>query len=173
MRFLKEKKEIIISFIIGVIIASGVTVYATGYLASQVTYKDAKTVEQALNELYEGLEGPLEYQSFNSNGFVSRSSAGTYATKTISIPEGKKRLYIINCEYSTFSAAAQTITSSIITNQTTTQVRSDVLSGVVDCKEYLSIIDTNGQSGNLTINYNCGGANNNSKHCAQSIVFYK
>ena len=34
------------------LISSGITVYATGYLASQVTYKDGKTVEQALNDLY-------------------------------------------------------------------------------------------------------------------------
>lgn len=46
------KKEVIIAFIIGVLISSGITVYATGYLASQVTYKDGKTVEQALNDLY-------------------------------------------------------------------------------------------------------------------------
>ena len=52
MRFLKEKKGIIISFIIGVIIASSITVYATSYFAKDITYKDGKNVEQALNELY-------------------------------------------------------------------------------------------------------------------------
>lgn len=46
------KKEIIIAFIIGLLISSGITVYATSYLAGQVTYKEGKTVEQALNELY-------------------------------------------------------------------------------------------------------------------------
>lgn len=51
------KKEVIIAFIIGVLISSGITVYATGYLASQVTYKDGKTVEQALNDLYKKNNG--------------------------------------------------------------------------------------------------------------------
>lgn len=46
------KKEVIVAFIIGLVIASGITVYATSYLASQIEYKDGKTVEQALNELY-------------------------------------------------------------------------------------------------------------------------
>ena len=56
MKFLKEKKGIIISFIIGVILASSIAVYATGYLASQVTYKDGKTVEYALNDLYANMQ---------------------------------------------------------------------------------------------------------------------
>lgn len=44
------KKEVIIAFIFGVIIAGGVVYAATS--ASQITYKNGKTVEQALNELY-------------------------------------------------------------------------------------------------------------------------
>ena len=52
MKFLKKNKGIIISFLIGVILAGSLTVYATGYLASQVAYKDGKSVEEALNELY-------------------------------------------------------------------------------------------------------------------------
>ena len=52
MEFLKEKKGIIISFIIGVILASSITVYATSYFAKDITYKDGKTVEYALNDLY-------------------------------------------------------------------------------------------------------------------------
>ena len=39
--------------IVLIIIVSGASVYATSaYLASQVTYKDGKNVEQALNDLY-------------------------------------------------------------------------------------------------------------------------
>lgn len=52
MRFLKEKKGIIISFIIGVIIASSITVYATSYFAKDIAYKEGKNVEQALDDLY-------------------------------------------------------------------------------------------------------------------------
>lgn len=46
------KKEVIITFIISIIIASTIIVYATNYLASQVNYKDGKSVEDALNDLY-------------------------------------------------------------------------------------------------------------------------
>ena len=57
MEFLKEKKGIIISFIMGVIIASSITVYATSYFAKDISYTKpgANTeisVEDALNDLY-------------------------------------------------------------------------------------------------------------------------
>ena len=45
------KKEVIIAFIIGIILASSIAVYAA-VSASQITYKDGKTVEYALNDLY-------------------------------------------------------------------------------------------------------------------------
>ena len=46
------KKEVIIAFLIGIIIASGITAYAAGIFANQVSYKNGKTVEDALNDLY-------------------------------------------------------------------------------------------------------------------------
>ena len=60
MKFLKEKKGIIISFLIGVILASSITVYATSYFANDIKYIKKEengtgteiSVEQALNELY-------------------------------------------------------------------------------------------------------------------------
>ena len=56
MKFLKEKKGIIISFIIGVIIASSITVYAYSYFASDIGYAregtNIKNVAEALNDLY-------------------------------------------------------------------------------------------------------------------------
>ena len=52
MRFLREKKGIIISFIIGVILASSITVYATSYFAKDIKYTDNKSVADALNDLY-------------------------------------------------------------------------------------------------------------------------
>lgn len=48
---MKKSKIIIISFIIGIIIASSIGVYAM-VNANSISYKDGKTVEQALNELY-------------------------------------------------------------------------------------------------------------------------
>ena len=46
------KKEVIIAFIVGIILASSIAVYAT-INAKDVDYKDGKTVEYALNDLYE------------------------------------------------------------------------------------------------------------------------
>ena len=46
------KKEVIIAFIIGIILASSIAVYAATMNAKDVDYKDGKTVEYALNDLY-------------------------------------------------------------------------------------------------------------------------
>ena len=48
---MKKNKIIIISFLIGIIVASSIGVYAV-VNASNINYKDGKSVEQALNELY-------------------------------------------------------------------------------------------------------------------------
>ena len=54
MNFIKKNIKLILGIVIGAVLISGISVYATStYYASQVTYKDGKTVEQALNELYE------------------------------------------------------------------------------------------------------------------------
>ena len=54
MKLLKKNIKWIILVIILMIIVSGVSAYATStYLASQVTYKDGKSVADALNYLYE------------------------------------------------------------------------------------------------------------------------
>ena len=76
MKKLKQKKGIIISFIVGVILASCITVYATSYFAKDVMYKDGKSVEQALNELYTNKKKDLgEYRFVNreNNGFLATS----------------------------------------------------------------------------------------------------
>ena len=44
----------IFAFILGAVLFSGITVYATNYLAKDVTYKDTN-VENALNDLYENM----------------------------------------------------------------------------------------------------------------------
>lgn len=46
------KKETILGFIIGILIASGITVYAASYLAQDINYTDEKSVANALDELY-------------------------------------------------------------------------------------------------------------------------
>ena len=52
MKIFKNNFKLIIGFFIGVILASSIAVYATSYFAKDITYKDGKNVEQALNELY-------------------------------------------------------------------------------------------------------------------------
>lgn len=74
MRFLKEKKGIIISFIIGVILASGIVYAATS--AGQVSYTtnkngEVKTVEDALNDLYNKKSKTLLWTNPNPNSAFS------------------------------------------------------------------------------------------------------
>ena len=52
MNFFKNNYKIIIGFIVGVILASSITVYAYNYLASDIKYTNNKTVADALNDLY-------------------------------------------------------------------------------------------------------------------------
>jgi len=56
MKFISKNIKLIILILIGVILVSGISVYATAtylYNASDVKYSDEKSVENALNELYE------------------------------------------------------------------------------------------------------------------------
>lgn len=80
MKFLKEKKGIIISFIIGVIVASSITVYAYSYRASDISYtkpgaETAINVSEALNELY----------TRNNYTIVDLGTGTTEETKTFDV----------------------------------------------------------------------------------------
>lgn len=57
MRFLKEKKSLIISFIIGVILASSITVYAT-INADNIEYRNGQKLSNALDDLYNKIQSP-------------------------------------------------------------------------------------------------------------------
>ena len=55
MKTLKNKFKTIALIILGILIGSSITVYATGYFAKDMIYKKGDTeinVEDALNELY-------------------------------------------------------------------------------------------------------------------------
>ena len=91
-------KNNVLGFILGAIIFSGITVYATSYLAKDVTYKDTN-VETALNDLYDNLsniDGTEKY-------YNSVYSSIRYATNsvTLEVPKGK---YICNATYAASSA---------------------------------------------------------------------
>ena len=60
------KKEVVIAFIVGIIFASSIAVYASTINASNVDYKNGKTVEYALNDLYGKL--PKGSTTITSNG---------------------------------------------------------------------------------------------------------
>ena len=73
MKFIKNNLKVIIGFIIGVILASSITVYAYSYLASDISYTrdgtNIKSVEEALNELYRNKkETSDDTKSITANG---------------------------------------------------------------------------------------------------------
>lgn len=51
-RFIKNNFKVILAIIITAIICISGAVFATGYFARDITYKNGKNVEEALNELY-------------------------------------------------------------------------------------------------------------------------
>lgn len=94
MKFLKKNFKLIVGIIIGAILISGISVYATTtYLASQVTYKDGKTVEQALNNLYE-IYDELQNNTLADIENVELISKGLDGN--ITIPAGFRYVIITN-----------------------------------------------------------------------------
>ena len=86
MEILKRNTKWILGVIVLVVLVSGVSVYATTtYLASQVTYKDGKTVEEALNELYKNAKGNISIDTFdeykNVTGVSTAHELNLTATK--------------------------------------------------------------------------------------------
>lgn len=97
MKFIKKNIKIIVGFIVGVILASGITVYATyKYFATDVSYiKDGTeiSVEDALNELYANLNLELEF-------VISNSVTGTLTTnRTASVDLSSGNYIIFANEY--------------------------------------------------------------------------
>ena len=174
MKILKNNIKLIIGFFIGLILAGGVVYAAVS--ASEIGYtrtgSNVKNVSEALNELYTKYNnGELQYDTFDSNGYVNSPSAETFFTKNLSVPEGIKKIYIYSHVASTWGVDEPTITSDIITNQNTSIARRDFISGRMDSFSYLSIIDTNGNAGTITIKYSCYGGPCDST--VNAIVFYK
>ena len=101
MKFLKEKKGIIIAFILGLILAGG-TVYAV-VSASQVIYTtdknaEIKNVEQALNELYK-IKNTTPI--LVGHGLNSYSSGVTTETKVIGTLDNNEILELNNNIFTT------------------------------------------------------------------------
>lgn len=75
MRFLKNNLKLIIGFIVGVILASGITVYAV-MSANEVMYKDDKSVAYALNDLYEKYNSSYNMELLWTNSNPTSSYTG-------------------------------------------------------------------------------------------------
>lgn len=66
-KFEKNNIYLIIGILIGATLACGITAYATNIMAGNVTYKNNKTVEAALNELYNRTNKTLLWTNPNPN----------------------------------------------------------------------------------------------------------
>ena len=86
MEFLKKNIRTIIGFIISVILASSITVYAYSYLASDIKYTNDKSVSDALNDLY--LRTNIEETKIEL--------IGKEFGQTVTIPTGYKYVIIDN-----------------------------------------------------------------------------
>ena len=73
MNLLKENKKLIIGIIIGIIIASGITIYAT-INANAVDYTNNKKVSDALNELYQLTNGGQAETQINYGEFTTTTA---------------------------------------------------------------------------------------------------
>lgn len=174
MKIGKKTLNIIFIICITVILASGISVYATyNYLAKDVSYVKSNgeelSVEEALNELYSKNKGEIDYYTFCSD-VINTSSGGTFYRKELSIPEGKTKVYIYSSASSTYYVTTPTINSTIIDKCDTSNLKKYSIPGCIDSADFLSIIETNGKAGNITISYGCGGTG---KHFAEGILFYK
>lgn len=159
MKISKNTLKIVFIIFIVAITVSGLGVYATyNYLAKDVSYikqnGEELNVQEALNELYSKNISDIEYQMFYSN-VVKVSSATKFYTKTISIPKDKKKVYIYSCASSDFGIGDITISSDIIKKQNTSKIKSIIIPNDLENCSALSIIETNGEEGDITINYNC------------------
>ena len=129
MKFFKNNLKLIIGFIIGVIIASGITVYAYSYFASDVGYTKPETttatsVETALNELYE-LSGKCKIYEFNLNidQDITTNDAYYYFTKS-----DKENLLVIYAKFTinTTYDGQNIITINNLPNKNYTQIYKNI-----------------------------------------------
>ena len=182
MKFIKNNFKVIISFVVSVILASGITVYATSYLAKDITYKDNKTVADALNELYTIKNnyvlpnGTIKISTKSNQIDVSNYQyADTSELFTSEDIESNKRLTILDSNRTGFNIPENITTAYVIITKGTTNVPYTVtISGnIITTQElisntnktdvgmacYLSIykLQLSGSSG--TINLTASGGN--------------
>lgn len=173
---MKNKIKLVLLVVLLMIITSSISVYATQlYMAKDISYTKfdgTKTnVETALDELYSNVvTGVIEYQTIASSGYKTTSSASVFDTQKVTIPKGKKKVYIYSSMNSTWGNQKPDIISDIIVSEETTLIKDMYISGVISNHTYLSVLETTGDTGDITINYSSAG---NGKHFVQALVFYK
>ena len=149
MKFLKNNLKVIIVFIICVILASSITVYAYSYFAKDIIYTkpgetQAISVETALNELYNKLS-KREFTVLDSDrtGF--------------SIPENTRLAYVVVCRGTSNIPYTATVSGNIITNQ---ELISSTYKADVNLACYISIykLTLSGSSGTISVTASGGNA---------------
>lgn len=96
MDILKRNTKWILGVIVLVVLVSGVSVYATTqYLATQVSYKDGKSVADALNDLYDKTR-PIEVVS--SAHFVNSGTTITVDVDSIIVLVSCDKMEATNTE---------------------------------------------------------------------------
>ena len=165
MKFIKNNLKVVISFIVGVILASSLTVYAYSYLASDIKYTDDKTVAYALDELYTTShttitnlteeKNQLETE-LNSLSTASKSFSFVSSTNTQTFNLGFKPKYISciatlnNSEYETIIYNYDFDSNHVYKLNTTTNGNSLLYANAVrDISTFFTIND-NGFTWNLT-----------------------
>ena len=117
--------------------------------------------------------GNTDYETFNTDGFIRISKLDFYS-KTISVPAGKTKVIIFSDVSSTWGVAEPTIANSnIITSTNITRLNSGFRSGKIAEGCYLSIIDTNGNAGEITITFNGAGDDGYTYNLVNALVLYK
>ena len=88
MKFLKNNLKVIIGFIVGMILASGITVYAYSYFAKDIEYTKIEnetetiiSVEDALNDLYNSINEELNID----NALFNESYGNQSSSRTASV----------------------------------------------------------------------------------------
>lgn len=169
-----KKIKVIFIIIICIIIFGTICTFATySYFSKDIFYtkKDGTeiSVEEALNELYNNNQ-KINYNTFSS-GVVTTSSAGTFYTKSLEIPQGKKKIYIYSVVSSTWAAEKIIVNNSnIINNCTTENLSSKLINDKIDSRAWISTIETNGEEGTITIEYKVAGKGS---HFVDAMVIFQ
>lgn len=130
----KNKIKVIALILIGVIIGSTITVYATGLVAKDITYvrdNEEITVERALNELY-ARQTATGYEEYEGKPYI-----------TTGLTMYKDRIEILNGGYYTDEEGVNWVN---ITFKAKTTMSGDgqwtVITGIPSISEKFAVLDT-------------------------------